>query len=381
MKLGLEVALDLRPLRLSQRDCMITMAEATTAAAFLYAEDIIDEEEVLSVVQSETERTTPLFPYLTYKRFTLNDVTDDESLAEFRFYKGDITRLVKAFHLPPKFICNNGTTASAEEGLCMLLRRLAYPCRYSDIIPRFGRSKPELCMIVNTVLKFIYTRFEHLLSSFQQGWLHPDNLTEYAMAVYSKCQALDNCWGFVDGTVRPICRPGENQRVVYNGHKRVHALKYQSVVAANGMIANLYGPVEGRSHDAGILRRSELLHKLEQYCNKADGSPLCIFGDPAYPVRPHIQAPYKNNNLSDAEKDFNKAMSSVRVSVEWVFGEITEYFAFVDFKKTQKIALSEVGTMYKMCALLRNARTCLYGSSTSTFFGIDPPTLEEYFSV
>ena len=76
------------------------MAEATTAAAFLYAEDIIDEEKVLSVVQSETERTTPLFPYLTYKRFTLNDVTDDKIVADFRFYKGDITRLVRAFHLP-----------------------------------------------------------------------------------------------------------------------------------------------------------------------------------------------------------------------------------------------------------------------------------------
>ena len=48
-------------------------------------------------------------------------------------------------------------------------------------------------------------------------------------------------------------------------------------------------------------------------------------------------------------------MSSARVAVEWVFGEITEYLAFVNFKKNQKIALSEVGTMYKMCVLLRNA--------------------------
>ena len=139
-----------------------------------------------------------------------------------------------------KDFCKNGTTASAEEGLCMLSWRLAYPCRYSNIIPRFGRSKPELSMIVNTVLKFIHTKSEHLLSSFQQGWLHPDNLTEFAIAVYKRWQALENCWGFIDGTVRPICRPGKSQRVVYNGHKRVHTLKYQSVVAANGMIANLY---------------------------------------------------------------------------------------------------------------------------------------------
>ena len=40
--------------------------------------------------------------------------------------------------------------------------------------------------------------------------------------------------------MRPICRPGENQQVVYNGHKRVHALKYQSVALPNSMIANMY---------------------------------------------------------------------------------------------------------------------------------------------
>ena len=73
------------------------------------------------------------------------------------------------------------------------------------------------------------------------------------------------------------------------------------------------------------------------------------------------------------------SLQSIRVSVEWVFGEIVEYFAFVDFKKNQKIGLQEVGTMYITCALLQNAMTCLYGSSTSTFMGLHPPSLEEYF--
>ena len=112
----------------------------------------------------------------------------------------------------------------------MLLRRLAFPCRYSDMIPRFGRSKSEIYLIINTVLRCICTQFEHLLSSFQEKWLHLANLTEYAVAVHNKCHALDNCWGFIDGTVGPICRPDENQRVVYHGHKRVHALKYQSII-------------------------------------------------------------------------------------------------------------------------------------------------------
>ena len=78
-------------------------------------------------------------------------------------------------------------------------------------------------------------------------------------------------------------------------------------------------------------------------------------------------------------QDFNTSMSVVRVSVEWLFGEIINYFKFMDFKKNLKINLSSVGKMYIVSAILRNALTCLYGNSTSDFFQLDPPTLQEYF--
>ena len=111
------------------------------------------------------------------------------------------------------------------------------------MIPRFGRSVPELSLILHEVSNFIYTNHGYLLIDLDQPWLNSNHLENFARAVYEKGTALENCWGFVDGTVRPICRPGENQRVMYNGHKRVHALKFQSVVAPNGLIANLYRPV------------------------------------------------------------------------------------------------------------------------------------------
>ena len=43
--------------------------------------------------------------------------------------------------------------------------------------------------------------------------------------------------------VHPFCRPLKNQRIVYNGHKLVHALKFQSTTTPNGLISNLYSPV------------------------------------------------------------------------------------------------------------------------------------------
>ena len=47
----------------------------------------------------------------------------------------------------------------------------------------------------------------------------------------------------------------------------------------------------------------------------------------------------------------------------------------MDFKKNLKIRLSAVGKMYIVCGLLTNARTCLYQSVTSSYFGLDPPPL------
>ena len=55
------------------------------------------------------------------------------------------------------------------------------------------------------------------------------------------------------------------------------------------------------------------------------------------------------------------------VSVEWVFKEIINYFKFLDFKKNLKIELSAVGKTYMVCALLTNARICLYRGQTSEF--------------
>ena len=122
--------------------------------------------------------------------------------------------------------------------------------------------------------------------------------------------------------MRPICRPGELQRVVYNGHKRVHSIKFQSIVAPNGLIANLFGPVEGRRHDSGILHDSNLLPVLQQHCSRPNGNPLCIYGDTAYPLRAHLQTPYIGVHLNPAEVAYNKSMSKVRTAVEWVFGDV-----------------------------------------------------------
>ncbi|XP_022793676.1 uncharacterized protein LOC111332581 [Stylophora pistillata] len=151
--------------------------------------------------------------------------------------------------------------------------------------------------------------------------------------------------------------------MVYNGHKRVHALKFQAVALPNGLIRQLFGPVEGKKHDAAMLADSDLLTILEQYAVSPTGQAMCIYGDPAYPLRVNLMAPFRGAALTAQMEAFNKSMSNVRTSVEWLFGDIVEYFKFMDFKKNLKIGLSSIGKLYVVCALLRNALTCQAGLS------------------
>ena len=128
---------------------------------------------------------------------------------------------------------------------------------------RFGqRAVPQLCMISNQVQNIIYEKGGFLMRNMNQRWLSRRNLELFAQVIHTKGAPLDNCWGFVDGTTRHVCKPGQNQRLLYNDQKHYHCIKFQSVVAPNGLIANLFGPVEGKRHESGILVHSSLLNQL-----------------------------------------------------------------------------------------------------------------------
>ena len=128
-----------------------------------------------------------------------------------------------------------------------------------------------------------------------------------------------------------------------------------------------------------MLVDSSLLHELEKNAFSPTGEPMCVFGDPAYPLRVHLQAPYRHGILTPMMEAYNDEISSVRVTVEWLFGNIINDFKFLDFKKNLKIGMSSVGKMYLVFALLHNAITCLCGNSTAVLFGLNPPSLEDFF--
>lgn len=88
--------------------------------------------------------------------------------------------------------------------------------------------------------------------------------------------------------------------------------------------------------------------------------------------------PYSTRALTEEQQIFNTRMSAVRQAVEWGFGHVIREFAFLDFKKNQKLYLQDIGAMYLTATILTNCHSCLYGNQTSKYFGTEPPTLQEY---
>ena len=246
----------------------------------------------------------PEFSYWNYERFDLDEVPDAECKAEFRFFRNDIYALADALRLTDEIVTYNGLVVASIPALCILLKLFAYPCRFGDMVPRFARPVPELCIITNHMVDLVYNQWHPLITRYNHDLLSPANLVLYTDAVHRSGAALDNCWGFIDGTVRAVCRPDVNRRAIYNGHKRVHSIKFQSVALPNGLVGNMCGTVEGKRHDSGMLASPAFLQELQRFSfSPITGLPMCVYGDPAYPLRVNLQAPYRGAALTQQQTD------------------------------------------------------------------------------
>lgn len=64
-----------------------------------------------------------------------------------------------ALDLLEQLVGANRACCTGLEGLCILLRRLAYPNHLEDLEGIFGRSVSELSVITNFVWEFLYDRW------------------------------------------------------------------------------------------------------------------------------------------------------------------------------------------------------------------------------
>lgn len=123
----------------------------------------------------------------------------------------------------------------------------------------------------------------------------------------------------LDGTECLIERPIDNliQRQYYSGKKRKHTIKYEvGVQLQSGKIVWLAGGVPGSVHDFTLYQ----ICGLRQYLLPGE----MILADKGYIGDTQIIHPFKPT-ISDEEKEFNSAISSIREIVEHTIGRIKNF--------------------------------------------------------
>ena len=100
-----------------------------------YTDNIISDDEFISLYDCYLSKN-PDLGYQSQSYFDLDNINSADCKAEFRVEKADLPRLADALQIPAVFKCKQRSVCDGIEGLCLLLRRTSYPCRFSDIISK-----------------------------------------------------------------------------------------------------------------------------------------------------------------------------------------------------------------------------------------------------
>jgi hypothetical protein len=145
-------------------------------------------------------------------------------------------------------------------------------------------------------------------------------------------------WGFpqtagaIDGTHIPILRPQGDSGSDYFNRKGFYSIVMQAVVDFRGHFIDVNIGWPGKVHDARVLSNSSfyqkgqagtLLPDMSRSLGGTDEIPLCILGDPAYPLLNWLMTAYPEHpNMTGKRKLFNHRLSRARMVVENVFGRL-----------------------------------------------------------
>lgn len=309
--------------------------------------------------------------------------------------QAELQELIIAMNVPHFHTTAERDKFTILEGLCILLRRLVFPCRWMDVVWLFGRSASSLSRIFHYMLQFITENYNHLFAFNVHRFRH--RLSFWSQVVRAQCpNAYMYVALFLDGTMRPMCRPGpcmsdlpvgisrsDVQRAQYDGRKKRHGFKYHTVIAPNGLCVHGYGPVDGRRHDTTIVRESGLWDSHFDLTG-VDGIDYMIYADSAYAVTRNMLTPYRNVRPGSVEAALNTTMARARtVASENMYGLVTNTFQTIDFIRWQRAFWTSPSKQYLCAIFFYNVMLCLRGyNKVSSFFNCDGevPTLLEYLA-
>ena len=116
-------------------------------------------------------------------------------------------------------------------------------------------------------------------------------------------------------------------------------IKGQCILVSRNAMVLIYlrGPWPAQTHDARMLRESQLMDELADIMPANGASAVyALYGDLAYAQSIYLLGGFRKPPVGSDEALFNRHMSSVRITVEWGFGDIVDKWKFLDFCSAMK---------------------------------------------
>lgn len=130
--------------------------------------------------------------------------------------------------------------------------------------------------------------------------------------VLAACSSLEF---MLDGTERPINRPKdkEDRKTYYSGKKKAHTIKNNIISEREGKVVFVSDTYEGKKHDKKIV--DEEKYQFPPGSTLWQDTGFQGFDPPGVIVKRPMKKP-RNGQLTEKQKEDNRAISKVRVEVE-----------------------------------------------------------------
>ncbi|XP_071959857.1 uncharacterized protein [Antedon mediterranea] len=285
--------------------------------------------------------------------------SDETFRSHFRMCRATFDRLAE--QLRPLVERQDTTFRRAipyRERVGIVIWWLATPTEYRTLANMFGIAISTLCVLTRQVVSALLNhQFFQRYISLPQG----DRLDRVIEGFSRK--GFPQCAGAIDGTHLPIIGPSNN-KADYHNRKGWYSIILQAVVDHKYRFTDVYAGWPGRTHDARVFAHSDLPILADRnngllfsrdknaIINGID-IPVCLIGDPAYPLKPWLMKEFVHNaNLTSAQRNFNKTLSSARVVVENAFGRLKGRWRRL--MKRNDVTVGFSSEVIAACCLLHN---------------------------
>ena len=222
---------------------------------------------------------------------------------------------------------------SVEAQLALTLYFLSDGGRMRKTANAFGCGLSTVSCIFSKVTKAIGI---NLSSLYINTPTTEKEVVELAAGFYV-AHGFPQCIGAVDGTHIPLRRPIENA-TDYINRKGFYSLNVQGCVDYRYCFIDVNIKWPGSVHDARVFAQSSLNRMLMDgtipnspriIVQNEDPVPICILGDPAYPLLPYLMKEFPKGGNTPSEQFFGYRLSSSRMVVECAFGRLKARFGIL----------------------------------------------------